>query len=395
MKEILVTDGEQRAALAIVRSLGRAGHRVHVCSARVPCLGGSSRFRASLAQVPDPLRDPQRFVEAVQDLVRRLSVQVLIPVTEPSLLALLPEKGSFEGGGVSVPFPPFETFAAVSDRIRLLETARSLGVAVPQAVTLDAAGARRHPPIRTWPVVIKPARSVSGSTDGRVKLEAAHAADEEEFARILRGLPAAAYPVLIQQRIVGPGEGVFLLIWDGVERAVFAHRRIREKPPQGGVSVYRESIPAEADLVASSVGLLKAFGWRGVAMVEYKRDRESGVPYLMEVNGRFWGSLQLAIDSGVDFPRLLLEVSEGGAGGGVPPYRLGIRSRWWWGDVDHLYLRLRRSDRYLSLPPGVPSRMRTILHFLTLWRPGDRSEVLRASDPGPFVRETLDWFRGR
>ena len=39
-------------------------------------------------------------------------------------------------------------------------------------------------------------------------------------------------------------------------------------------------------------------------MMEYKQDRRTGTPLLMEVNGRFWGSLQLAIDAGVDFPYL-------------------------------------------------------------------------------------------
>ena len=38
-------------------------------------------------------------------------------------------------------------------------------------------------------------------------------------------------------------------------------------------------------------------------MVEFKHDERDGVPKLMEINGRFWGSLQLAIDAGVDFPR--------------------------------------------------------------------------------------------
>ena len=41
----------------------------------------------------------------------------------------------------------------------------------------------------------------------------------------------------------------------------------------------------------------------GVAMVESQRRARWPRLYLMEVNCRFWGSLQLAIDCGVDFPR--------------------------------------------------------------------------------------------
>jgi hypothetical protein len=94
------------------------------------------------------------------------------------------------------------------------------------------------------------------------------------------------------------------------------------------------------------------------------------------VNGRLWGSLQLAIDAGVDFPRLLLAAARGEHPTPVTSYRIGVRSRWWWA-------------------PDARSRPEAIRDFLRLWRPGDRNEILRLNDPGPFVRETLDWFRGR
>jgi hypothetical protein len=79
----------------------------------------------------------------------------------------------------------------------------------------------------------------------------------------------------------------------------------------------------------------------------------------------------------------------------VTRYRLGVRSRWEWGDVDHLLTRIRRSDADLALPPGYPGRLRTLLDFLAAFGPGSRNEVLRASDPRPFARESLDWLRRR
>ncbi|PYP29956.1 MAG: hypothetical protein DMD49_11930, partial [Gemmatimonadetes bacterium] len=108
---------------------------------------------------------------------------------------------------------------------------------------------------------------------------------------------------------------------------------------------------------------------------------------------RFWGSLQLAIDAGVDFPRLLVRC----ALGQVPPpngigYRIGVRSRWFWGDVDHLYLRLTRSAAELQLADHDASRLQAVLRFLA-FRPGrDRCEVWRWRDPAPFLLETLQWF---
>jgi predicted ATP-grasp superfamily ATP-dependent carboligase len=205
-------------------------------------------------------------------------------------------------------------------------------------------------------------------------------------------LPEAAYPILLQRRIVGPGSGIFLLVWDGKLVASFAHRRLREKPPAGGVSVYSESVPADPMLVEQGFRLLCHFGWQGVAMLEFKTDRSTGRRYLMEVNGRLWGSLQLAVDAGVDFPALLVGCALGDTPVS-PGYRVGMRNRWWWGDVDHLLTRLRRSAADLGLPPGAPSRGQVLLDFLRVWRPGDRNEILRLTDPMPFVRETLGWLR--
>jgi hypothetical protein len=159
--------------------------------------------------------------------------------------------------------------------------------------------------------------------------------------------------------------------------------------------VYRESIAADPGLVARSRSLLERCGWDGIAMIEYKVDAATGEPYLMEINGRFWGSLQLAIDAGVDFPALLVALALGERPAPVTSYRIGIRSRWWWGDVDSLLLRLRRSASELALPPGTPGRGRYLLDFLKLWRPGDRSEILRVDDPKPFFHETHEWLHGR
>ena len=81
--------------------------------------------------------------------------------------------------------------------------------------------------------------------------------------------------------------------------------------------------------------ILESVGWHGVAMVEFKVTAE-GTPYLIEVNGRFWGSLQLAIDSGVDFPWLLYQLANGTKVDEVTGYAVGVTWRWLLGDFTRL-----------------------------------------------------------
>jgi predicted ATP-grasp superfamily ATP-dependent carboligase len=389
---VVVLDGGERAALAVVRSLGRAGYAAHVGASSPHSLAGGSRYCLSESQLPDPLSAGTGFVDGVAALLTQTGAAALIPVTEASALKILEQQARF--GQTVIPLPALPVFQRICDKIEVLRVAETIGISAPsrrtvatrEELVLALEGLR-------FPVVLKPSRSVSDSGGTRQKLGVAYALTGADLEAAMEDLGPGSFPLMLQEKIEGPGVGIFLLRWGGRTRAAFAHRRIREKPPSGGVSVYRESIPLPEDLVARSEELLARFDWEGVAMVEYKVDQATGRPYLMEINGRFWGSLQLAIDAGVDFPRLLLACALGACEPEVRDFRAGVRSRWWWGDFDHLLARMRHSPRALALPPSAPTRLQALLAFLSIWHPGDRNEILRLSDPKPFVRETLEWFR--
>jgi len=153
------------------------------------------------------------------------------------------------------------------------------------------------------------------------------------------------------------------------------------------VSVLSESVALDPALQQACDALLDRLHWEGVAMVECKQDLDRGGWCVIEINGRFWGSLQLAIDSGVDFPVHLVASALGQPAVAPPAWRVGRRLRWEFGDLDHLLLRLFKSRDALMLPAEAPGRAGALLQFLT-HRPGrDRCEVFRLTDPMPFVGE--------
>jgi predicted ATP-grasp superfamily ATP-dependent carboligase len=395
-RTVIVTDGEQRAALAAVRSLGAAGYRCIVTSSSRPSIAGGSRFVTRTVTVPNALERPIEFADAIAELVAAERAAVVLPIAEQSILAILPVVTRLSPA--IVPFPDITAFSTLTDKERLLEEASKLGIAIPaQEIVRDfnSVASMDLSQLR-YPIVLKPARSVSEREGVRATFSVTYASDAAELHRKLRALAPAAFPVLLQQRVVGPGIGIFLLLWDGELKAQFAHQRLSEKPPSGGVSVYRESVSIDKGLRDLSRALLAQFGWRGVAMVEYKRDSATGQPYLMEVNGRFWGSLQLAIDAGVDFPRILVACALGERVGEIPAYRVGVRSRWWWGQIDNLVGRVRRSAAIDPLPPETRSARRAFGDLLLgPLRRADYEEVLRWTDPGPFWNETIRWIGRR
>lgn len=392
MPIVLVTDGEHRAALAITRSLGRAGYRVIVASPRKRSIAGASRWADTRLVTPDPLEDPAGFISSIRSLVKQYAVDILLPVTDQSLVPILSANG-FER--VIIPFPDLHTWGRVADKAEVLAVAGRLGIKVPHQLVLESAADRPLEDLE-YPVVIKPSRSLAIRADQRLKLTVRYAHDRRQLDQTLKLLPNAAWPVLVQRRVSGPGIGVFLLLKEGALLAQFAHRRILEKPPWGGVSVCSEAIPAHPSLLEQSVELVRSFGWNGVAMVEYKLDRHTGDPYLMEVNGRFWGSLQLAIDSGVDFPLLLVEAATGHDVTPVLSWKSGVRLRWRLGELDHLIARLRPSALLPHRSSELPSLGSAMCHaVLPAWHPRSRGEVFRLDDPRPGLVELAGWLRGR
>ena len=389
---VIVLDGEQRAALAAVRSLGARGCAVHVGSSASKSLAGGSRFAASESLLPDPLAGTEAYCAAVAQLVEARGGTVLLPVAEASTLALLEQAARFSR--TSIPTGSLAHFRRASDKAAVLALASELAIDVPEQWSVPP-GARSAPaiPLGEFPVVVKPSRSVSGPDGHRHKANVAYAESPEQLQRVITELATESDCLLIQRRIEGPGVGVFLLRWQGEIIASFSHRRIREKPPSGGVSVCCESVALPPALLAQSVSLLDALDWSGVAMIEYKQDARTGRHYLMEINPRFWGSLQLAIDAGVDFPWYLVQLATGQPTAPVHQWRDGLRSRWWLGEVDHLIARLRRSREDLNLPDDAAGVLGTAMAVLTPWRPRQRNDVFRLSDPAPFVREAVAWLR--
>jgi len=381
---VLVTDGDERAGLATTRALARNGYDVIVCASRRPSLAGSSSECIGEVPVGDPLTTPDAYVASVARAVRQFGIRVIMPITEASLVALLPHRDRLSPA--VVPWPALERFEAISDKVKVTAAAQDLGVPVPESLNLagpdDRSAIDRAGRDLGWPVIAKPHRSVVGQPDARWKTRIALAASGQELRDVVSSMPAGAFPLLLQRRVEGPGIGVFLFRSRGRTLATFAHRRIREKPPSGGVSVLRESIQPNPDLVKDSERLLDAFDWDGVAMVEYKLNTATGTPVLMEVNARLWGSLQLAIDAGIDFPTLMVRLALGLGCPSRQSYKVGVRTRWMLGDLDHLLIQIRSGGGWTH-----------VRRFLEGFGPGIHQEVFAWRDPVPWLLEVGDWLR--
>jgi len=334
--KVLLTDGNFKHTLAAVRSLGREGADISVMSHIRPSISFLSRYCRERITGPDPEHDPG-FASFVRDLTARTHYDVLLPISLAAVTQISRIRDDL-APHVRVPLAPPASIDIAANKDRTIQFAGSLGVPVPG--TFYPEGEDDVVDIGrtiTYPAVVKGSRSSA---------YVRYANTPDELLRYYRRFREDS-PV-IQEYVRGRGYGFFALYNHGEARAIFMHRRLREYPVTGGPSSLAESIYDE-ELRSLGSGLLDALNWHGVAMVEFKKDEETGKFVLMELNPKFWGSLELAIVSGVDFPRLACRMAMEGEIDPVFSYRTGVKFRWLLPlDLFHAITNPRSIPRFLA-----------------------------------------------
>jgi len=384
---VLVTDVGRSSAIAVLRSLGRAGYRVIAVDFDPHSLGFHSRYAHKSYVVPSPKEWPGRFSTMIERIVESEQVDLVIPVTDLAIQPLAAARAAFAGKTL-LAMPDDESLRMVTDKGKTLELAATLGIPVPATRTAHTLGdALAAGNDWGWPLVLKPQASHKLATErGIESFQVTYAEDPLDLERKLRALSGRC-SVLVQRYCPGEGHGIELLMSRGRPLAAFAHRRRREVPISGGASSYRESVPLDPQLFDWSVQLLGAIGWTGLAMVEFKVGPHGAE--LMEVNGRIWGSLPLAVASGVDFPAKLARLTlEGEAA--VPAhldsdYAIGLRCRDLHRDLLWIAAVLAQQRRYEFC--RMPSRTRALRAVLGMLNPRRKFDLLVWDDPLPGLIE--------
>lgn len=387
----IVLDGNENQAVAATRSLARAGYRVSVGASESWSKAGWSRHAADSFVHPHAGDDPRGFVEHLVGELQRNGPAVILPMTERSTIPVSLYRNEINAAGGRMVLPPHEVLLRVFDKNAMTELARSLGIAVPRTWVIDAShDAAALAPTLPYPVVLKPNVSqqrtaTGGSAPTGAPLYAANAA---QFRAAIADMQHRASSVLVQEFVLGGGEGYFALMRLGELRGEFAHRRIRDVRPTGSGSALRESAVPSPAMRHASLALLKAIGWHGVAMVEF-RVRPDGTPVFLEINGRFWNSLALAVHAGVDFPVGVARLAEHGDVEPLPAGTPGIRTRWFLGDARHLFAVWRGAPA--GYPVRFPSRLGTTLAVLAP-SIGMTHDNFALDDPLPELGDWLHFF---
>ena len=289
--------------------------------------------------------------------------------------------------------PSWEIFRKAFDKLLTIVEAKKAGIPCPNTwVVSDLSDLRRISKEITYPAVIKPRRKIVWHDDKAIMVKVTrknyvHSINEliYRYELIIRQYPVLKEQKmlpLVQEYIEGIGLGFEALISQkGKLLTFFMHRRLHEYPVTGGASTLRESI-YDKELFEYGIRFLKAIGWNGVAMVEFKKKDK---PCLMEINGRFWGSLPLAINAGVDFPYLCTLMLLGMEKRNYK-YKLGFRQKWGLpGEILWLYGKMYEN---ITKKASITQLFCNIYEFAKSFIM-TRDDVLSLRDLRPFVGSLL------
>jgi predicted ATP-grasp superfamily ATP-dependent carboligase len=354
---VLITDEHYKSSLGLVRHLGQRGARVGVVAASKGSLACRSHFCNDIIPADSP--SVEAILEATLRAIRSDHYDLVIPVSYPMTRALTQRKAEIlRFAGLEV--AEIEGIERAANKTAMMQLAERVGVPAPRTfVPSSIEEATEFASVCGFPVVVKPQRESPGRS--------------VRFARNCEELRASlsnhftlasgdAEQPLLQEFIPGRGCGFFATYQNGVCKRVFMHRRVREYPAGGGVSSCAQSFH-DARLETYGRRMLDALRWHGVAMVEFRQDSRDGEFKLLEVNPKFWGSLDLALAAGADFPGDLCQMALGATLDFNDDYNRQLRFQWplsTSGDLFHLWTRPRSFlDVALDfLNPRVKSNLR-------------------------------------
>jgi predicted ATP-grasp superfamily ATP-dependent carboligase len=300
--KLLILDAHCHAAVAVVQSFGRLGHQVNAMSHKRDSLVCRSRYLSEFKLCVDPEKNAQDFHDAIISWHKDLAFDWIIPCSDLSIMALMSLDALGDAPWV---LPKREAFDLAFNKEKTLRLAKQLNISVPDSVLLNQVSEFNSEQFSQFPYFVKHTQArawLKGKS-----LEATLVQDKPALIELVESW-SDFFPIQIQNKVSGVGVGIEVLCKDGEVLVSFAHRRVHEVPLSGGGSSYRQSILMPKTALSDTRKLMKALNWQGIAMIEFKWDIQTDTYVLMEINGRVWGSLPLAIRAGVDFPALWLDV---------------------------------------------------------------------------------------
>jgi D-aspartate ligase len=281
--------GMNETGLTAVRCLGREGISVKGFDIAAKRAGFRSRYcKADVC--PDPLHQPDNLVRFLNHQVGDGSRKVVLLPTSDLFFLFLSRHRAQLADKFLMSLPSEDVAESVVNKRKVYELAAANNTPFPKSYfpgTHDEAvavtGSLRYP------AFIKPYwghqwRRYFGGLHKAFRVRSS-----DEFLARFREVLDSGHPALVQSYITSPDDNLFSLSLyisqKGEVLAAFPRKQVRQYPPNSGTVTLAIS-ERNPDLVANGTHFCQSIGYRGIAGLEYKLDREDNQYKLLDFNPR-------------------------------------------------------------------------------------------------------------
>ncbi len=370
MKQAIVPRGEHFVALAVIRSLGKKNIKTLVISENTNALSFYSKYCS--ARIASD-KSVNLFSDFIED-------DLIMPTEEASMIELSKNRKKYS---CTLAFPDYSILETAFDKKKVLERAGELGIPFPKSIFVESLDSldRKIDQI-PFPAAIKPIRSLGGVGISFVNspdlIKTMYIDSVKNFG-----------PVIIQDKIPYDERYSVAILMDFEQnmRRCCVLKAVRCYPIDTGPASFVETVD-RPDLIAMGERILESIHYSGIAEIEFVIDKRDNEPKLMEINPRFWGSLQGAISAGVDFPALLFDLFQEGNVEKNIDYKLGVKTR---NVIPYEYQRLRR---IIQGTYSTSYKISSVVEFLKFFK-DDAYFIFAVDDLQPFLSLFIKSMRMR
>ena len=378
--------GDYPQTLAVVRSLGRARHRVIVAHTQKHPIAARSRHCADTWRCPE-FTDETFSTGLLEYLRQNPEVKTLYPIGIDSIVAVQALTDELDGShqlvGVSS-----EILAVFNDKNLANETVRQAGVEVPRSFQVTELGALSDAAFDLgFPVIIKSSNNAGPVLGRKAYIVNDQAQLETDFAK----WPSGHSGLMVQRYVQGKIAACDFVAREGELLAYYesAHARTDAADGTGYVVDFRAISPTPA-LVETLQKIVSHTRYSGPGLLQCAIAPDTGTCSFIELNPRLSAGVAEAVNAGLDLPLIALHSSLGYRftpvrADSAPRYRVNARSYWLERDLVGLFRQWRGrkwGENIRHVRVMFSSLLNSEAHINWSWR-----------DPAPSLYIALGYLR--
>ena len=374
----LILGFDPRTTLAVARSLHRK--KIPVIVGTISAWETPLRSCAIRAYVrlPGLDRPAGEFLSALLGVAERFGIDTIMPVNDRALMLIARHYDSLSAR-LQLACPQPGQIASVLNKETTAVLAAGLGIPVPVSIRCENwADLEVQKTSLKFPLFAKSRDKAEEGGSSQNPHPQLHRFDDYPAMQARLAVPNGfSGGLLLQEYCPGDDVGLAVLMHGGEALMLFQHRALRTYPIAGGVGVLARTEKVDTRMADCAVRLLRSLAWEGVAQLDFRHDPATGCFVLLEVNGRFWGSLAVSGFAGLDFPHAVWQLVHDMTPARQLDYKTGLLVRWQEGDVRRL-LEFGRQNGWSRI-----ALVRELFRFLAGFRPGVRDMFWSWRDPLP------------